>query len=270
MSCVQVNAEETDFTLKVAADASPFGLSAVSLSGAWSVPSRCAAHLAPICLPYLLVLLAFPERTSLRTASSTAFGCDVAKSLLDICTLNPAGKTLGRDSALRMLASIARSPATDGVTLVGSGGLKTVLALLVAKPSADNASTREAAMEVVRAMVTQNGVTRRGHLVRFRSCLVDASACLPCFHASGPPSLGLIPLEPPVNAWAVEEAAVESTTGRGVFTKLLNIECLVNYRQPETSSCIVLPLANDKPIHIYDPLSSSSSLPRKSESLPSH
>lgn len=76
------------------------------------------------------------------------------------------GKTLGRDSALRMLAAIARSQLTDGVTLVGSGGLKAVLPLLTAKATPDNQSTREAAMEVVRAMVTQNGVTRRGHLVK--------------------------------------------------------------------------------------------------------
>lgn len=44
-----------------------------------------------------------------------------------------AGKTLGRDSALRMLASIARSQLTDGVTLVGSGGLRAVLPLLTMK-----------------------------------------------------------------------------------------------------------------------------------------
>lgn len=132
-----------------------------------------------------------------------------------------------------MLAAIARSQLTDGVTLVGSGGLKAVLPLLTSKvgfenrplsiekpvmlrlciccpnqrllgvkgglrrcsfvaktdisiktlctvrtcpfsiPSLllrqgtpENQSTREAAMEVVRAMVTQHGVTRRGHLVR--------------------------------------------------------------------------------------------------------
>ncbi len=113
-----------------------------------------------------------------------------------------------------MLASIARSPATDGVTLVGSGGLKTVLALLVAKPSADNASTREAAMEVVRAMVTQNGVTRRGHLVRFRSCLRMHLACLPCFLASASPSLGLIPLET-CECMGCGGGRGESSTGRG-------------------------------------------------------
>ena len=53
--------------------------------------------------------------------------------LLDHSSRCRAGKTLGRDSALRILAAIARSPATDGVTLVGPTGLRAVLPLLTVR-----------------------------------------------------------------------------------------------------------------------------------------
>lgn len=76
------------------------------------------------------------------------------------------GKQLGRDSALRLLAAIARSLETDGVTLVGAAGLKAVLPLLTQRPEEGNRAAREAAMEVVRVMCTQHGNPRKQNIVR--------------------------------------------------------------------------------------------------------
>jgi len=74
------------------------------------------------------------------------------------------GKQLGRDSALRLLAAIARSSETDGVTLVGAAGLKAVLPLLTQRPEEGNRAAREAAMEVVRVMCTQHGNPRKQNI----------------------------------------------------------------------------------------------------------
>lgn len=94
-----------------------------------------------------------------------------------------AGKQLGRDSALRLLAAIARSSETDGVTLVGAAGLKAVLPLLTQRPEEGNRAAREAAMEVVRVMCTQHGNPRKQNIVR-PHCSAICSP-LPASHALG-------------------------------------------------------------------------------------